>query len=148
MQVTRLYPRQKDIFSNLFDAQKELSGIWSNFADETVGGTSEWHPSTDIAENKDAFMVYVELPGMKKEDVKITLQQNILTIQGEKKSGPEPKEDKYHRVERNFGKFTRSFRLTSRVIGETVEANYKDGVLSIRIPKAEEAKPKEIEIKF
>ncbi len=122
--------------------------MWSDvFSDEAVS-LSKWTPSTDIIENKDNFVVHIELPGVKKEDVKITLQQNVLTISGEKKQESEAKEQDFHRVERSYGKFMRSFRLSSLVKGDAIDANYKDGILTIKLPKAEEAKPKEIEIKF
>jgi HSP20 family protein len=106
-----------------------------------------WTPAVDISEHDDEYLVKVELPGVNKEDVKITLESNILTIRGEKKQEKETKNENYHRVERNYGSFQRSFTLPTVVKSDKIDAVYKDGVLSISLPKAEEAKPKQIEVK-
>jgi len=91
-------------------------------------------------------VVNVEVPGMKKEDVKVTFQDGILTIKGERKQEKEEKDKSLHRVERSYGSFCRSFTLPTTVQGEKIKANYRDGVLMISLPKVEEAKPKEIPI--
>jgi len=106
-----------------------------------------WTPAVDIAEHDDEYLVKVELPGVNKEDVKITIESNVLTIRGEKKQEKETKKENYHRVERNYGSFQRSFTLPSTVKSDKIDASYKDGILSISLPKAEEAKPKQIEVK-
>lgn len=117
---------------------------------------SYWTPVVDIAEHDNEFVVNVELPGVNKDDVKITIESNILTIRGEKKlartaqaSGQdkETKGDNYRRVERTYGSFQRSFRLPMSVRNDKIDAVYKDGILTITLPKAEEAKPKQIEVK-
>ncbi len=152
MSIIKYNPvNERGMLSDLFNVQKEMSKMLSNFFtddDETFSGLQNWYPSADIAESKDAYMVKVELPGVTKEDVKTTLQENVLTIQGEKKQEKETKETNYHRLERTYGSFSRSFRLPSLIKADKIDANYKDGVLTIVLPKSEEAKSKEIEIKF
>jgi HSP20 family protein len=106
-----------------------------------------WTPAVDVAEHEDAYQVKVELPGVSKDDVKITMQDNILTIRGEKKQEKESKNSNYHRVERSYGSFQRSFTLPTSVKHDKIEASYNDGILTIALPKAEEAKPKQIEVK-
>ena len=108
---------------------------------------SYWTPAVDIAELDNEFVVKVELPGINKDDVKITLESNILTIRGEKKEETNVKEENYHRVERTYGSFQRSFKLPTTVKGDNIDATYKDGILTVTLPKAEEAKPKQIEVK-
>jgi HSP20 family protein len=100
----------------------------------------------DIAEEDDQYLVKVELPGVSKDDVKITMEGNLLTISGEKKGQKETKKN-YHALERSYGSFSRSFTLPTTVQGDKVAAEYKDGVLTINLPKAEEAKRKQIEVK-
>ncbi len=104
-------------------------------------------PATDVFENENEFIVKAEVPGMKKDDIKITFENNYLTISGEKKSGKEVKEENYHQLERSYGKFMRRIGIPSGVMLDKINAEYEDGVLSIHIPKAEEAKPKQIDIK-
>ncbi len=150
MSLIKFNPRERDVFADLFNMQKDmnrmLSSVWGN--DTDLGSVQGWYPAVDIAESKDEFLIKVEIPGMSKDDLKIKLQENVLTVQGEKKQEKETKEQNYHRMERSYGSFCRSFRLTSPVKQDKIDANYKDGVLSISLPKAEEAKTKEIEIKF
>ncbi len=152
MSIIKYAPvNERGMLSDLFNVQKEMSRMLSNFFtndDETLTGLQNWYPSADISEGKDAYTVRVELPGVTKDDVKITLQENVLTIQGEKKQENETKDTNYHRLERSYGSFSRSFRLPTLVKADKIDANYKDGVLSIVLPKADEAKTKEIEIKF
>jgi len=109
--------------------------------------SSHFVPATDVAEFDDHYLVTVDLPGLKKDDLKITLENNSLTISGEKKFENEEKKDSYHRIERGYGKFERSFTLPKFVKAEKIDANFKDGVLSLSVPKAEEAKQKTIEVK-
>ena len=104
-------------------------------------------PVLDVEETDDEFNLSAELPGMKKDDIKITFQDNILTISGEKKMEEKREGKNYHRVERSFGKFSRSIGIPAGVKLDKIDAEYKNGVLYVRIPKAEEAKPKKIDIK-
>jgi HSP20 family protein len=108
---------------------------------------SSWTPAVDIAEHDNEYSVKVELPGVNKDDVKLTFENNILTIRGEKKQEKETKKENYHRVERSYGSFQRSFTLPAAVKADKIDASYKDGILTVSLPKAEEAKPKQIEVK-
>ena len=106
-----------------------------------------WQPPVDVEELSDKYLVHVEVPGMKLEDIKITLEDNRLVIRGAKTRTEEKKDATYHRVERLFGSFERAFTLTHAVKSDKIDAIYKDGLLEISVPKAEEAKAREIPIK-
>lgn len=106
-----------------------------------------WTPLTDISETDDNYLLKVDLPGIKKEDVKISFNDGKLTISGERKQETEEKDSKYHRVERSYGKYFRSFSLPQKIKEDKIDAEFKDGQLKITVPKAEEAKPREIEVK-
>lgn len=108
---------------------------------------SVWTPAVDVAEHDNEYIVKVELPGVARDDVKITMQENILTIRGEKKQEKETKDSDFHRVERSYGSFQRSFTLPTHVKNDRIEASFKDGILTVNLPKAEEAKPKQIEVR-
>jgi HSP20 family protein len=103
-------------------------------------------PRVDVVENKENFVVRAELPGIKKEDVKLTLENNVLTLSGEKRYEEKRDEDNFHLRESRYGKFERSFRLTDNIDRSNIAADYKDGVLTISLPKTKEAQPKEISI--
>ncbi len=137
--------------SEVFGLQRDVNRMFDNFfrggLQDDSTELSAWTPAVDIAEQKDAYLVKVELPGVRKEDVKITLESSILTIRGEKKQDTETATENYHRVERCYGSFQRSFTLPTTVKADRIEAVYKDGILNITLPKAEEAKPKQIEVK-
>jgi HSP20 family protein len=108
--------------------------------------TTTWNPSVDIFENENEIVFKAELPGMNAKDIEVKLENNVLTLKGERQFEKETKEENYHRVEREFGTFSRSFALPTAVNGENVSAEYKDGVLKIVLPKKEETKPKPIRI--
>ncbi len=114
--------------------------------DDQAFEVGDWMPQVDISETKEAFIVKVELPGVEKEDVSVNFENSILTIRGEKKSETEDK--KHHRVECSYGSFIRSFTLPQTIQADKIEAVYKNGTLNLTIPKAEEAKPKQIEVKI
>ena len=137
------FPISSSVFEPLLNLDREIS----NILDDGSFGTSVWTPAVDVAENENEVQVKVELPGVSKDDVKITMQENILTIRGEKKQDKETKNTEYHRVERSYGSFQRSFTLPTSVKHDKIEASYNDGVLTVTLPKAEEAKPKQIEVK-
>jgi HSP20 family protein len=107
----------------------------------------EWLPAFDVSETENEIMVKAELPGMDVKDIDIALTDGLLTIKGERKLEKEDKMENYHRIERQFGSFSRSLNLGSKVKAEGIEAAYKDGILTITLPKAEESKPKKIEVK-
>ena len=140
------------LFEPLTSFDREIDTMFDKFmrggtADDSSFAVSHWMPAVDVAEHDEEYQVKVELPGVSKDDVKITMQDNILTIHGEKKQEKESKSSNYHRVERSYGSFQRSFTLPTSVKHDTIEASYKDGILTIALPKAEEAKPKQIEVK-
>lgn len=105
-----------------------------------------WHPVVDMFEKDDNYVVKAELPGLKKEDISIDIENRVLTLKGERKHENEVKEDHYFRRERSYGKFQRAFRLPTDVNPEDVKAKFSDGVLEIEVPKPEEKKPKQITI--
>jgi len=105
-----------------------------------------WAPRADIHETENDYLVQLDLPGLDKKDVKIKVEDGYLTVSGERKNEQNVEDEKYHRVERFHGTFSRSFRLYKNVEQAKIKASFKDGVLEIIIPKAEEVKPKEIEI--
>lgn len=109
-------------------------------------GTGAWMPIVDIYETKDAICVRAELPGVDKDAIGVEVKDGVLTLRGERKFEKEVKEENYHRIERSYGTFHRSFTLPSSVDGEKVSARMKDGVLQVDLPKKEQAKPKQIKI--
>ena len=108
---------------------------------------SAWAPLVDITEDDDAYHISAELPQVKKEDVKVTLESGVLTITGERRFEKEENKRKYHRVERAYGYFSRSFSLPGDGDPSKVEAEFKDGMLNVRVAKSEEARPRQIEVK-
>jgi HSP20 family protein len=130
-------PSLRDELNRLFDFTLPVrdSGLFSG-----------WTPALDVYDEKDNFVVKTELPGMKKEDIEITMHEGTLTISGERKNERETKEGETFRSERYFGRFQRSVTLPAVVDANAVKATYKDGVLTIDLPKSEEAKPKHIAV--
>jgi HSP20 family protein len=112
--------------------------------EDLVSGT--WVPPVDVVETQDKIIVRAELPGMKQEDVNIEFENGILTLRGERKFQKETSEHTYHRVERAYGNFIRSFTLPRTVDPEKISASYRDGLLEIEVPKKEDAKPRQIKI--
>lgn len=146
--VTAWHPVH-DFASDFANMQREIDRVFDRFRfgvsdEETIPA---FVPAVDITERENDYNIKVELPGVKKDDVKITVQNDVLTIRGEKKQEAEKKDENFHRVERCYGMFERSFTLPSSVRNDKIEASYDNGVLNISVPKAEEAKPKEIEVK-
>ena len=106
-----------------------------------------WMPAVDILETADKHvLVKAELPDMKREDIKITIENNVLTIEGERKFDNKGESEKYHRVERGYGAFRRSFTVPNTVDASNVQATYKDGVLTITLPRREETRPRQIQV--
>ena len=132
----------------MIDIQDEINCMFEGIVGSTEGekGISRLFPPADVIENKDSFIVRAELPGLKKEDIKVTLQNNVFIINGEKKKEQEEKNHTYHKVERSYGTFHRSFELPVSVNSDGIKAEFKDGILTVELPKIEEAKPKEISI--
>lgn len=133
-----------------FNPQGEIDRLFGNFFNyemDLPDRSTGIIPLINVEETDNEFNISADLPGIKKDDIKISFQNNILTISGEKKAEKELKQDNFHRMERCYGKFCRSVGIPAGVALDKIEADYKDGVLNINIPKAEEAKPKQIEIK-
>lgn len=125
------------------------SSLFENFFDFPAGQvsrTAEFSPRVDIRENDDAISLTFEVPGMDKGDVKVLVKDNVLTVSGERKVEQEVKTDNYVRNEIRSGKFSRSFTLPDTLIEEKISADYKNGILLVTLPKAEKAKPKEINV--
>ncbi len=133
-------------FSRMFNTLESRFGI-SRSKDSEEYENAVWMPLTDIYEDKDKYTLKLDLPGVKKEDVKISYVDGQLSISGERVQESEQKDSKCHRIERVFGKYYRSFNLPDHIKSDSIVAEFKDGQLTITVPKAEEAKPKEIEIK-
>jgi HSP20 family protein len=108
---------------------------------------AQWSPVVDIMEDEKEYLIKAELPDMKKEDVRLTVENEVLAISGERTFEKEEKGKKYHRTERAYGRFVRSFSLPEDADGSRVSADYKDGMLHVHLPKSQKAKPKAIEIK-
>jgi len=137
-----------DVFSIQREVNDLIHGILSG---EDRGAPADeagmlWGPVVDVSESEDEFVVRAELPGIRQEDVKVSVDSNTMTIKGEKKLVREEKEKTYHRMERSYGTFERTFSLSNRVDSSKAKASFKDGVLEIRLPKVGEAKTKEIPI--
>ena len=140
-----LYDPWRD-FSSL---QDRINRVFSSYSpqDEEVFEGGELSPVVDIYEDDKSFVFEADLPGFKKEDIKIDISNNILTISGDRKLEREENKEKYLRVERSYGTFVRRFTLPNTINSENVEAKYKNGVLSLKLPKKEEALPKSIDVK-
>jgi HSP20 family protein len=108
---------------------------------------ADWTPPVDISETATEYEIKAELPEVQKEDVKVTLENGVLTIQGTRRHEHEEKGKKFHRIERSYGSFARTFSLPDVIEDEKVKAEFKDGVLNLHLPKSEKAKPKTIEVK-
>jgi HSP20 family protein len=108
---------------------------------------SNWCPPVDIYEDRDEVVLKAELPGMKKEDIDVRVENNVLTLNGQRKQEKEAKEDGYFRSERSYGTFSRSFTLPTTVDVKKISASYKDGILTVQLPRLEESKPKQIDVK-
>lgn len=133
--LDRLHARMNELFEDAFGPVNALPSVQN-------GG----YPQVDILETKDEYVLRAEAPGMKKEDFHIEVKENTLTLSGEKKLEQLPRGVEYRHVERVSGKFSRAFLLPETVNWDGIKASYRDGIVEIRVPKAEEAKPKRIEI--
>jgi HSP20 family protein len=125
---------------------KGFDGFLDDAAATATEGT--WHPSVDVFENENGYVLKAELPGVNKDDINLDINNKALTLKGEKKFEEKTEKDNYVRIERSYGSFTRTFALPDKVDTENIKANYKDGVLEITLPKKEEAKPKEIKVEI
>ena len=141
MKWTPLFPDfvgTRDRLNHLF------GGLWET---EGVTTTGDWTPLVDIVENDGVITIKAELPGIDPKDVAVTIDNNVLTLKGERRLDKEEKKENYHRLERRYGTFARSFALPTIVDTENVKAEFKNGVLVIDVPKKENAKPRTLEVK-
>jgi HSP20 family protein len=141
-----------DPFRDLRGLQDEMNRLFSTTFSRTGGDNDQimrgaWNPSVDIFENQNQIVLEAELPGMKPENVEISIENNVLTLHGERKFEKKDEGDNFHRVERSYGSFTRSFTLPPTVSSENATAEFENGVLRLTLAKREEAKPRRIEIK-
>ncbi len=140
-------------YSNPFAELQSIQNQIGRMFDPSVGQNEEgalmrgsWTPPVDVAEEGDHLILKAELPGMREEDIEIEFENGLLTLKGERSFESEKTERNYHRIERSYGKFVRSFNLPRSVDAEGISANYENGVLEVTIPKREEAKPRQIRI--
>ncbi|HXJ84986.1 MAG TPA: Hsp20/alpha crystallin family protein [Candidatus Methylomirabilis sp.] len=137
-------------WTGMMGLKSEMDRLFDRFFEarwEDIPALGEWVPTLDLSETKDAFVVKAEVPGMESGDIQVSLQENLLTIKGEKKHEKEEKDERYHRVERSYGAFTRTVRLPVTVEGGKVDAKFKNGLLTVTLPKAPSAKGTAIPVK-
>ncbi|MBI5681744.1 MAG: Hsp20/alpha crystallin family protein [Deltaproteobacteria bacterium] len=141
-----------DPFKDLVSIQERMNRLFDETFGKVTRGEGEelargvWSPVVDIYETDDNIVMKAELPGIDKKDVSIEVKDNMLVLKGERRFEKEVKEDNYHRMERSYGSFQRTFTLPNIVEKDNVSAKYKDGVLEITLPKSKEAKPKQIKV--
>ncbi len=138
-------PSELDPMGRWFGSPLQLSRLFNDPADSQLG-TRTWSPAVEVSESDEGYAITVELPGTTKEDVIVDCHDGVLTIKGEKKSEREEKGEHRHFVERRYGSFSRTFRLPADAASDRVEASFRDGVLTIEVPRAEEKKPNIINI--
>jgi len=137
MFVTTRSLQRDPVINRIFDVLGSLNG-------DTAEAT--WVPPVDIFEDPEAIRIIAEVPGVKPEEVKISLEDNVLTIRGSKQQAAEERTERVHRYERTYGTFERSFTLPATVDASNIQASYEHGVLTVTLPKAETAKPRQIEV--
>jgi HSP20 family protein len=135
-------------FRGALSLQEQFNRFFNEAFDRSAeeGGLTPWAPAVDIYETEHELIVKADLPDIKPEELDICVENNILTIRGERKFEKKVNEDRYLRTERTYGSFSRSFSLANTVNSEAIKAEYKDGVLTLTVPKREEAKPKQIKV--
>ncbi|MFQ5356545.1 MAG: Hsp20/alpha crystallin family protein [Mariprofundaceae bacterium] len=141
MTLTRWSP-----WNELESMNRQIGRLLDNSHFDVARDTGQWAPSVDIKETDDALLVQAELPGIEKKDVHLEVKDGVLTLSGERRYEKDVQEENVHRIERAYGQFSRSFSLPRNVNAEKVAATMKDGVLKVRLPKLESAKPKAINI--
>jgi HSP20 family protein len=124
-----------------------FSRLFGDLWDERRLAGLRWSPAVDVAENDNSYAISVELPGAKREDVTVEVHGDVIEVRGEKRSEREEKDERRHVIERSYGSFSRSFSLPANADAERIAASFKDGVLTIDVPKAQESKPKQVDIK-
>ncbi len=139
-----------DVMRELATMQERMNRIWGNFYDrgtEDVTSRGTWRPAVDIFENDSREIVLkAEVPGLKREDIDLTVENNTLTIRGERRREADIADDRYHRIERQYGPFSRSFTLPATVDATGVRAEYRDGMLTVTLPVREDARARQIQV--
>jgi HSP20 family protein len=139
-----------DPFREIRGLQNEMNRVFGGLVptgwDNEEGLNAAWNPKVNVFENKDNLVLEAELPGMNRDDFDLSIESNVLTLKGERKFEKKNEGDNYHRIERAYGSFTRSFTLPSTVTSENAKADFNNGVLTITMPKREETKARKIEI--
>ncbi|MDA0750454.1 MAG: Hsp20/alpha crystallin family protein [Verrucomicrobia bacterium] len=151
MNTLTLFDRKWNPFKEMEDLQNRLNHYFgtptpTRTADEESMAPARWAPLVDIVEDEKEYLIKAELPEIKKDDISVKVEKGVLSISGERKFEKEEKDKKYHRVERSYGHFTRTFSFPEDADADHVKAEFKDGVLLVHLPKAEKAKPKQIEV--
>lgn len=142
--------RSLEPFTGLRRLNSVLDEAFGNLPFQTENGsaiTSSWTPAVDVFEDKETVKIVAELPGVKSEDVKLSIENQVLTLRGEKRQEAEAKSERIHRYERSYGVFERAFALPSTVDVDKIEARHQDGILTVIVPKAEKARPREIPVR-
>ena len=144
MSLIKFRPKTQDVFPSIFNEEMLFSPLFPASAFNRTG--ENWFPRIDVSEEPQHYSIEADLPGIRKEDVQLSFNDGILTIEGERKVESETKDKNYHCVERSYGKFVRSINIGTSVDASGIKANYKDGVLKVIVPKSERAKPKTSDI--
>jgi HSP20 family protein len=150
MSIIRWNPNLASMPHDLISMQREMNRLFDGFFRDGLqedAFSSVWAPAVDVSERDNEYVVNVELPGVSRDDVNIVMENNVLTIRGEKKQKNEETKGNVHRIERTYGSFQRSFTIPATIRSEKIDANFKDGVLTVTLPKDEGSKPKQIEVK-
>ena len=150
--LIRWDPTRWDPFKEMEDISERFNRLFGRLPARREGGreamtVADWTPTVDITEDEKEYLIKAELPEIKKEDVKVQLLDGVLTIEGERKQEKEEKGKRFHKVERSYGKFVRQFALPTEVDPAKVQAEFKEGMLNVHLPKTEAAKPKSVEVK-
>jgi HSP20 family protein len=148
----RFDPSRWDPFKELEEISDRFNRIFGRLPARREGGreamtVADWAPTVDITEDDKEYLIKAEIPEVDKKDVKVTVQDGVLTLTGERKQEKEEKGKKFHRIERSYGSFVRSFTLPYDVSEDKLKAEFKDGMLLVHLPKAEKPKPKAVEVK-
>jgi HSP20 family protein len=150
--LTKWDPARWDPFRELEEISDRFNRVFGRLPARRESGrealtVADWVPTVDISEDEKEFVIKAEIPEVDKKDVKVTLQDGVLTVMGERKQEKEEKGKKFHRIERSYGKFVRAFTLPEEVDEAALKAEFKDGMLFVRLPKLERARPRAIEVK-
>lgn len=136
-----------DPFRDITSFRDDINRLFArSFGDDGVAGTRTWAPAVDVFETKDAVVLKAELPGLTAEDVDVEIDDNVLTVSGERTFKDTVEEGRFYRLERSYGRFSRSLTLPQGIKADSVSASFADGVLEVTVPKAEEVKPRKITI--